>query len=1785
MTNIWSKIRRSKPNLLKTTNPRSTESALGLSVTFTPERASISGRWKGIAKGKLAKLKNFVFGQSNQNVASSSVGANASAQVELRHTIPVQEPHGLQEESSRVASGAEPCEPTETADEPIRPTTSVRDEESLDAISVVSPAAQRPIDLVDGATACQIDTLSPAYFQPLKTFNSTVSTTNIHPYAQMALGVLTSAAHSIIMQANIDNLVSGLLPKIQNVYEFLLEPDTLAHLDAMKDTLAHIAQVINDCAQFIKNYSEIKSLWKRFGENILSRTQTVVDDYNRMLDELMQQYRGRAVRDIHINSYRVLEGINLDGMAYVGDAGLNTTKKCLDGTRTEILKEIVGWINDPDVNAPRIFWLHGQAGKGKSAIAHTIALWLKNAGGLGSCFCFARDRQTEHREEKMLTTIARDLADHEPTFRRALAGVFASNRSLMATPDVIQQWERLLLAPLSQISGGIVGSIVVVIDALDESGPESSRSHILSMLGSPRTAKLPSNFRLLITSRPLPDIQAALSCAHHVKAMSLDDVPVAFTNRDIRLFVSMKLEDLEDIGDTEVDQITQKADGLFEWARLACEFIRPNTTGEIDKERFYRCIVLASGDGNALLDHIYHTFLDSVVSKRPAALARFHSVMRQILYMLESLPIDGLNAIRQHFSQKNSHFNVTIILNFMGSLLSGVLDRSNPVRPLHASFYDFLTNRLRSGDYFVDKSNIQDDLADASLSVLHGGLQFNICGLESSYVLNSEVTDLVERVKAKIPSHLSYACRFWAMHLRAAKFDAALAEHVKDILGNEKTLFWLEALSLLGDLSDAAFALASAGRWLQGRDGYEAATALANDGIKFIQNFASVISASTPHLYVSSLPFAPAGSILSRTLKRRFPCIAKVVVGHYQEWPAAQALLQGHANVIMSVAFSPDGTRIVSGSWDNTVRVWDVERGVQIGPPFQGHTSWVQSVVFSPDGTRIVSGSLDKTVRIWDAKRGVQIGTPLEGHTDWVHSVAFSPDGTRIVSGSSDETVRVWDTEKGVQFGSPFQGHTDMVKSVAFSPDGTKIVSGSDDKTVRIWDAKMGVQIGSPLEGHTALVKSVAFSPNGTRIVSGSDDCTVRVWDAEKSVQIGSPFVGHTHWVQSVAFSPDGTRIVSGSEDKTVRVWDAEMGVQISGSLEGHTDFVQSVSFSPDGTRIVSGSGDRIVRIWDVERGVQMGSPFKGHAGLVNSIAFSPDGTRIVSGSQDMTVRVWDAERGVQIGRSLEGHTDVVESVAFSPDGTRIVSGSSDETVRIWDAKMGMQIGSSLEGHTSFVQSVAFSPDGTSIVSGSHDKTIRIWDAEKGVQIGNPLEGHTGLVNSVAFSPDGTKIVSGSHDKTVRVWDARRGVQIGNPLEGHTNWVQSVAFSPDNTRIISGSWDNTVRVWNAEMGVQIGSPLQAHSHVESVAFSPNGTKIVSGSWSKILRIWDAERGVQIGSPIEGHTDLVKSVAFSPDGTRIVSGSWDNTMRLWDVEKSIQIGGSLEVHTPPIQSVALSPDGTKIVTCSHDIRVWDAKWGVQIGSSLEGHTDWVESVAFSPDGTRIVSGSDDKTVRVWDAEKGVQIGSPLEGHAGWIHSVAFSHDGTRIVSGSKDKTVRIWDAEKGVQIGTPLEGHTDWVHSVAFSPDDTRIVSGSDDKTLRVWDAKRGVQIGSSLEGHTEWIHSAAFSPDGTKIVSGSHDNTVRIWDAEKGVQIGSPLEGHTSPVQSVAFSPDGTGIVSGSGDSTVRLWDVKRGVQIGMPLKDHTNTVVSAAFSSDSTMIVSGSHDGTVRVSDVKIWL
>ena len=330
------------------------------------------------------------------------------------------------------------------------------------------------------------------------------------------------------------------------------------------------------------------------------------------------------------------------------------------------------------------------------------------------------------------------------------------------------------------------------------------------------------------------------------------------------------------------------------------------------------------------------------------------------------------------------------------------------------------------------------------------------------------------------------------------------------------------------------------------------------------------------------LLFVAVSLFYSRVLPQVGKGVKDSAVGNSVEVTTYVGRLEGHTNPVTCVAYSPDGTRLVSGSYDCSIRIWDANNGKAL-KTYTGHGGIVRSVVYSPDGRKIASGGSDKLVQIWDSSNG-QILQTLGDKFAPVFGVAFSPNGTQIAVGSMEPIIRIVDVRSGQNVGR-LQGAAPMT-SVAYKPDGTQIASGSLDMKVHLWDTILSqsqsgfATLGPALSGHTASVTSVAYSPDGTRIASGSIDNTIRIWDSSNGQRVQS-LQGHSAAVTSVAFSPDGKRIVSGSKDSTVRVWNAVTG-QVLRTFDGHTGPVEGVTFSPDGNRVASGSADKTVHIWDV---------------------------------------------------------------------------------------------------------------------------------------------------------------------------------------------------------------------------------------------------------------------------------------------------------------------------------------------------------------------------------------------------------------------------------------------------------------------------------------------------------------------------------------------------------------------------------------------------------------------------
>ncbi len=486
---------------------------------------------------------------------------------------------------------------------------------------------------------------------------------------------------------------------------------------------------------------------------------------------------------------------------------------------------------------------------------------------------------------------------------------------------------------------------------------------------------------------------------------------------------------------------------------------------------------------------------------------------------------------------------------------------------------------------------------------------------------------------------------------------------------------------------------------------------------------------------------------------------------------------------------------------------------------FVGHMEVVNNCAYSPDGQRVVSASWDKTLKVWNAHTGQELLT-LIGHTDRVNGCAYSPDGKRIVSASIDHTLKVWDSQSGQELFS-LLGHTDKVTSCAYSPDGQQIVSTSDDDTIRVWNAQTGQMLFALKKEHTDWGNGCTYSPDGERIVSTFDNRTLKVWDAHTGQELLT-LIGHTKRVNGCAYSPDGKRIVSASDDESIKVWDARNG-QILLNLTEHTERVWDCAYSPDGQQIATASLDGTLKIWDAYTGQELFT-LVGHTNGVNGCAYSPDGQQIVSASFDHTLRVWDIQLGQKHFSLSQLCADRGNGLtcAYSPDGEQIVSDSSGFTLKVWSSQTGQKL-LTLTGHTKWVTGCAYSPNRRQIVSSSYDHTLKVWDALTGKEL-ITLAGHTDVVSCCSYSPDGQKIVSASRDHTLKVWDALTGKELIT-LTGHTDVVSCCSYSPDGQKIVSASLDRILKVWQAQTGKCL-TILALDGALHHCAWSPTGKQVV-----------------------------------------------------------------------------------------------------------------------------------------------------------------------------------------------------------------------------------------------------------------------------------------------------------------------------------------------------------------------
>ncbi len=594
---------------------------------------------------------------------------------------------------------------------------------------------------------------------------------------------------------------------------------------------------------------------------------------------------------------------------------------------------------------------------------------------------------------------------------------------------------------------------------------------------------------------------------------------------------------------------------------------------------------------------------------------------------------------------------------------------------------------------------------------------------------------------------------------------------------------------------------------------------------------------------------------------------------------------------VFALAYSPDGKVLATGSsyleqkdYSGELKLFDVNSRKEIhnfvllGPDGTPTRDGIRSVAFSPDGKLLASGSAGSVVTLWDPVTRQKLDS-FYGRAGPAIRMAFSPDG-RLLASIFTGGIIFWDTvarkETNV-FNLPRQSSS----ALAFSPDGRLLVfadaQSNSRSALRLWDLESQSVVAETALSFDGDINSLDFSLDSKAVSCGLSSGFVALWEiqAGRIIKLGR----HHDEVISAVFSRDGRHLATSSADSTVKLWDAVERKEIR-LLKGHSDRVDQVVFSPDGSHLASVSRDKTVRFWPVAPAEK--DVLRGHVKGVIAVDFSPDGQLLATASAEKSVKIWDPNTR-ELRQTLTDITNEVLSVTFSADGKYLAAGHL-EGVNLWDVKSWLgvtHLTNPRRDPPSQGSQLRFSLDSKFLVAGEKGFTD-VWEVGSWRALTN-LSGSSG--RDVAFSNNGKLLATGIHSETVQLWEVgtwrllqtlTSGRGFGSLEFGHA--ISTLAFTPDSHALVTGSVDSTIRIWDLTTGEQTTLRGQA-GKVMALAISPLNGKTLAASDMSGVKLWNLATGKELFTLV-GHEASVLSLAFSPDGMTLASGSSDTTVRLW-----------------------------------------------------------------------------------------------------------------------------------------------------------------------------------------------------------------------------------------------------------------------------------------------------------------
>ncbi|KAJ3127226.1 hypothetical protein HK098_006591 [Nowakowskiella sp. JEL0407] len=917
-------------------------------------------------------------------------------------------------------------------------------------------------------------------------------------------------------------------------------------------------------------------------------------------------------------------------------------------TRLWLLKSLMEFLDPKNSTGgkERVLWLQGNAGVGKSVMSAFAANELEKRNLLAGMFFAKHDDTGRNSARILIRTLCYQLCEWNADFGRLILENLKDEmvvfEALREQAKIEKMFEHLLLNPLNEIAQTELKPVVLVVDALDETGMIGYRSEILQVF-SVHCKKLPAFVKLLITSRPEEDI---VKTFRKLKTKQLE--ATSSENREDAMIYSKSFLREQGLSPEEVENLaellSEKSGGLFVWLAMACRILESLTAIGMP---ITRQVIEKLGDGGSdkAMDAIYFSTFDRVFGLTPPDAMK--DVLALITVAYEPLKAEDISLLLE-ISLEDVEENIDKLQPIL------YLTEAGTIRLFHKSVADYLTSSKRCSDprFSIQTHQYHTTFARKCLAILQNLLTYNIAELPL-HRLHKDILGFDQIVSEHVSGGLKYAAFYFWRHHSESHTQQTNFQAIRTFT-ETKLLNWIELLCLVKStriIPTATKALSE--NYTSPDSATDYTIELLSDAKRLYQKFNFAISDSALQTYVTAIPFSPKQTRIYLHYFDNLPTkmIPRVITGSGTKWSACLATLETQDEIVWSVATSPDGNYIAAGSDYGYIRLFSTESGEEV-KKIDAHVAHVFSMAFSADGSFIVSGSYDQTVKISSVESGELIKT-LRGHLGAVRSVAISTDGTFVVSGSDDKCVKIWSIANGKVIRT-LTGHSREVKAVAISKDSELIVSGSEDQTIKIWSVASGEEMKT-LTGHRGYVESVAISMDGKIIVSGSEDRTVKIWSLE-SGELEKSLNGYHGWVNSVAISLDGELIVSGSREGTVTIWSLESGEEVK-TFTGHSRAVYSLLFSMDGKFIFSGGMDGTVKIWSVD-GVEENMSSSDFTS-VYSAYFSSDGRYVKLTSLSLDKVLFEFESGQKVDsidpETLEYADDRQDKVFF--DGTLLNDG------------------------------------------------------------------------------------------------------------------------------------------------------------------------------------------------------------------------------------------------------------------------------------------------------------------------------------------------------------------------------------------------------------------------------------------------------------------------------------------------------------------------------------------------